>query len=137
MSFAPRSLSFFLCGDVMTGRGIDQILPHPNPPHLYELHAGDARDYVALAERANGSIPRPVSYTYVWGEALPELERRANSAVGGRDGNGPYVPLSHELGSAAFDVVSSCSIILQRRCRRRLSRWRRVHGLDIDRRRLR
>ena len=26
----------FLCGDVMTGRGIDQVLPHPGDPVLYE-----------------------------------------------------------------------------------------------------
>jgi len=24
------SLTLFLCGDVMTGRGIDQVLPHPS-----------------------------------------------------------------------------------------------------------
>ena len=25
----PALLTLFLCGDVMTGRGIDQVLPHP------------------------------------------------------------------------------------------------------------
>ena len=30
------SIRLFLCGDVMTGRGIDQILPHPNNPALHE-----------------------------------------------------------------------------------------------------
>ena len=29
----------FLCGDVMTGRGIDQVLPHPCDPALYEDYA--------------------------------------------------------------------------------------------------
>ncbi len=24
-------LTLFLCGDVMTGRGVDQVLPHPAP----------------------------------------------------------------------------------------------------------
>src|SRR5207249_4337388 len=33
------------------------------------------RDYVALAERCNGPIPRPVDDTYVWGDALAELAR--------------------------------------------------------------
>jgi poly-gamma-glutamate capsule biosynthesis protein CapA/YwtB (metallophosphatase superfamily) len=27
---------FSLTGDVMLGRGIDQVLPHPGDPHLYE-----------------------------------------------------------------------------------------------------
>ena len=25
-------IRLFLCGDVMTGRGIDEVLPHPNDP---------------------------------------------------------------------------------------------------------
>jgi poly-gamma-glutamate capsule biosynthesis protein CapA/YwtB (metallophosphatase superfamily) len=65
----------FLCGDVMTGRGIDQVLPHPVDPVLSEPHVRDAREYVDLAENANGPIPRPVSVDYIWGDALPELER--------------------------------------------------------------
>lgn len=59
----------------MTGRGIDQILPRPSRPHLYEPYMRSALGYVELAERANGSIPRPASYSYVWGDALAELER--------------------------------------------------------------
>ena len=54
------SLRLFLCGDVMTGRGIDQALPHPVSPVLNEPYVRDAREYVALAERANGPIPRPL-----------------------------------------------------------------------------
>jgi poly-gamma-glutamate capsule biosynthesis protein CapA/YwtB (metallophosphatase superfamily) len=27
-------ITIFLCGDVMIGRGIDQILPHPSDPAL-------------------------------------------------------------------------------------------------------
>jgi poly-gamma-glutamate synthesis protein (capsule biosynthesis protein) len=68
-------MRLFLCGDVMTGRGIDQILPHPSPPQLHEPYVKSAFDYVALAERANGPIPRPVSLDYVWGDALAELDR--------------------------------------------------------------
>lgn len=73
---ASRSIRLFLCGDVMLGRGIDQILPHPSDPTLHEAHVRNARRYVALAEWRNGEIPRPVSYLYVWGDALTELERR-------------------------------------------------------------
>src|SRR6266536_2156120 len=53
-----RLLTLFLCGDVMTGRGVDQVLPHPGGPELREPHVGDAREYVRLAERASGRIPR-------------------------------------------------------------------------------
>jgi poly-gamma-glutamate capsule biosynthesis protein CapA/YwtB (metallophosphatase superfamily) len=71
-----RSIPLFLCGDVMTGRGIDQALPHPGAPQLFERCVRDARDYVALAERANGPIPRPLGFRDVWGDALEELARR-------------------------------------------------------------
>jgi poly-gamma-glutamate synthesis protein (capsule biosynthesis protein) len=70
-------MTLFLCGDVMTGRGIDQILSHPSRPELREPVAGDAREYVTLAERANGPVPRPVDDLYVWGDALLEWERVA------------------------------------------------------------
>jgi poly-gamma-glutamate synthesis protein (capsule biosynthesis protein) len=70
-----RPLTLFLCGDIMTGRGIDQVLPHSCPPHLYEPNATSALDYVALAERAHGPIPRPMAYADLWGEALRVLER--------------------------------------------------------------
>jgi poly-gamma-glutamate capsule biosynthesis protein CapA/YwtB (metallophosphatase superfamily) len=69
------SLRFFFCGDVMTGRGIDQVLQHPLNPRLYEPYLRDARAYIELAENANGPIPRPADFDYIWGEALPELRR--------------------------------------------------------------
>lgn len=69
----PQTL--FLAGDVMLGRGIDQILEHPGNPVLHETRARHAGRYVELAERANGSIPRGVSCDYVWGDALDILER--------------------------------------------------------------
>ncbi|HEY9369515.1 CapA family protein, partial [Streptomyces sp.] len=70
-------VSLFLCGDVMLGRGVDQILPHPVGPALVEPYVRDARDYVALAEAANGPIPRPVDFAYPWGEALAVLAEAA------------------------------------------------------------
>jgi poly-gamma-glutamate synthesis protein (capsule biosynthesis protein) len=69
--------TLFLCGDVMLGRGIDQILPHPANPTLYEPYVRSAEDYIRLAERATGPIPRPVGFGYIWGYALDELERRS------------------------------------------------------------
>ena len=71
-----ESVTLFLSGDVMTGRGIDQILPHPSAPQLFEAHVASALDYVSLAEAAAGPIPRRVGFEYVWGDALAELEQR-------------------------------------------------------------
>jgi poly-gamma-glutamate synthesis protein (capsule biosynthesis protein) len=65
----------FLAGDVMTGRGIDQILPHPSPPDLHEPFVQDAREYVRLAENSNGALPSPVDPAYIWGDAAGEWER--------------------------------------------------------------
>jgi poly-gamma-glutamate synthesis protein (capsule biosynthesis protein) len=73
----PRSsvVKIFLCGDVMTGRGIDQILPYPSDPKLKEPFVKDARDYIRFAEEVNGKIEYPVSFDYIWGDALKELEK--------------------------------------------------------------
>lgn len=64
----------------MTGRGVDQVMPQSCPPHLYERYITSALDYVELAERANGPIPRPVAPAYVWGDALAALERERPDA---------------------------------------------------------
>lgn len=66
-------MRLFLCGDVMTGRGIDQVLTSPVDRVLHESYVGSAIDYVSLAEEANGPIPRRVAPSYVWGAALEEL----------------------------------------------------------------
>lgn len=67
-------VTLFLSGDVMSGRGVDQILPHPGDPALREGYVRDARDYVTLAEVANGKFPQPVDYVWPWGEALDVLD---------------------------------------------------------------
>jgi len=72
---ASSGITLFLCGDVMTGRGIDQVLPHSVDPRLYEAYVQDARDYVRLAEKKNGPIPKPVDYAYCWGDALAVWQR--------------------------------------------------------------
>jgi poly-gamma-glutamate synthesis protein (capsule biosynthesis protein) len=72
--------TLFLCGDVMLGRGIDQILPHPGDPALHEPYVSSATTYVDLAEAASGPIPHSVAYAYVWGAALDAL-RRVDPAV--------------------------------------------------------
>lgn len=70
-------MTLFLCGDVMTGRGVDQILPHAGDPQLWESGARDARTYVGLAEILNGPIIRPVDFSWPWGDALQTLDRVA------------------------------------------------------------
>jgi len=69
------AMVIFVVGDVMTGRGVDQILPKPSEPILYESYIKDARDYVRIAEGVNGPIPRGVDHRYIWGDALSALRR--------------------------------------------------------------
>jgi poly-gamma-glutamate synthesis protein (capsule biosynthesis protein) len=71
-----ETLTLWLAGDVMTGRGIDQIQAQAVPPVLYESWVHDARDYVQLAERLNGPVPAPVTPGYIWGDALAEIDKR-------------------------------------------------------------
>lgn len=70
-----ESITMFMCGDVMTGRGIDQVLPHPGDPHLHEPYMKDSKGYIKLAEKINGPINKPVKCSYIWGDALKEMER--------------------------------------------------------------
>jgi len=70
-------ITVFMCGDVMTGRGIDQVLPHPSNPLIYEPYMKSAKGYIELAEMANGPIPQSVDFSYIWGDALEEFERLA------------------------------------------------------------
>jgi poly-gamma-glutamate capsule biosynthesis protein CapA/YwtB (metallophosphatase superfamily) len=72
---AGGALRLFLCGDVMTGRGVDQALPRPGNPRIHESYLQSAEMYVRLAEEANGPIPRPVDFSYIWGDALEEFAR--------------------------------------------------------------
>lgn len=68
-------ITLWLAGDVMTGRGIDQVMDHPCSPELYEAWVRDAREYVAFAEKINGRLPHPVSAEHIWGEALAEIDK--------------------------------------------------------------
>src|SRR5437667_10221304 len=68
-------MRIFLCGDVMTGRGIDQALPYPCAPDLHEAYLKSAKGYLDLAVKANGPIEAPVDFSYIWGAALEEWER--------------------------------------------------------------
>jgi poly-gamma-glutamate synthesis protein (capsule biosynthesis protein) len=74
------SVTLFLAGDVMTGRGVDQIFARPSPPELHEPFVSDAREYVRLAEQVSGQVPRDVASDYIWGDALAEWTRMAPAA---------------------------------------------------------
>jgi len=75
MQESNSEIVLFLCGDVMTGRGIDQALPFPCKHDIYEPYVKDARDYITIAERQNGEINYPVGFKYIWGDALEVFEQ--------------------------------------------------------------
>ena len=77
---SSETVTLFLAGDVMTGRGVDQVLAHPSDPQIYEAHMTSASGYVKLAEQANGPIQKPMAYEEMWGDALAELDRRRPDA---------------------------------------------------------
>ena len=111
-------MRLFLCGDVMTGRGIDQILPHPSNVILYEPYLVDARDYVDLAEKKNGPIPRRVDSKYIWGEALEELDRAAidarivnlETAITAAETNWPDKGIHYRMHPKNIDCLAAAQI---------------------------
>ena len=111
-------VTLFLGGDVMTGRGIDQVLPHPSSPEIFERSAKDARRYVELAEEANGPIPRPVDFSYIWGEALEILDRVApdvriinlETAVTRSDDNWPGKGINYRMHPENAPCLSAAGI---------------------------
>lgn len=74
---AAGAVTLFLAGDVMTGRGIDQALPYPGDPRLWEPAVSDARTYLRLAEQRHGPVPYPVAPAWPWGEAGQILDQLA------------------------------------------------------------
>lgn len=72
------TITLFIVGDVMLGRGIDMILEHSNNPILYESNGLDARDYVTIATTQTGPIPdrRERQVDYVWGDAIQILKEK-------------------------------------------------------------
>jgi poly-gamma-glutamate capsule biosynthesis protein CapA/YwtB (metallophosphatase superfamily) len=112
------SVCLFLCGDVMTGRGIDQVLPHPVEPHLFESWARSAGAYVTLAERACGPIGRPVAFNYPWGEALAVLREQApdarivnlETAVTTSEAALPGKGIHYRMNPANIDCLTSAGV---------------------------
>lgn len=59
------TMTLLLAGDVMTGRGIDQVLPEPSDPRLFEGYVSSALEYVRLARQRTGRYRvRSTSPTY-------------------------------------------------------------------------
>ncbi|MFJ4693381.1 CapA family protein [Streptomyces sp. NPDC088766] len=108
-------LTLFLCGDVMLGRGVDQILPYPGGPALRERHIKDARAYVELAEAAHGPIPVPADFAGPWGEALPLLDEAApdarvinlETAVTRHDGFAPGKEVHYRMNPANLPCLTA------------------------------
>src|SRR5688500_3015316 len=70
-------VTMFLCGDVMLGRGVDQLLPRPGDPALREGSVRAAGGYVDLAATVTGPVPRPVPFSWPWGHSLAVLDEVA------------------------------------------------------------
>lgn len=111
-------VKLFLAGDVMLGRGIDQILQHPVDPVIYESYVKSAEGYVTLAERTSGPIPRKVGDAYVWGDVIPELERarpdvrfiNLETAVTARGVPWPSKGISYRMNPANVGVLIAAGI---------------------------
>jgi poly-gamma-glutamate synthesis protein (capsule biosynthesis protein) len=111
-------MRLFLAGDVMLGRGIDQALARSVDPALFEAYVRDARDYVALAERAHGSIEAPLAPAAPWGEALGVLADAATdarvvnleTAATARGAPWPGKGIHYRMHPANVDVLAAATI---------------------------
>lgn len=111
-------ISLFLAGDVMVGRGIDQVMSHPADPVLFERWARSALEYVDLAEAVNGPIPRGVGPEYVWGDALPLLEARApdvriinlETAITAKGVPWPGKGIQYRMSPANADLIAAAGV---------------------------
>jgi len=111
-------LKLFLCGDVMTGRGIDQILPQPSSPEIYESYLTSAEQYIEIAEQVSGPIPHPVDYDYVWGDALAILQAAVpdirivnlETAITTSDENWQHKHINYRMHPGNLPVLSVAEI---------------------------
>ncbi len=118
------SAKLFLCGDVMLGRGIDQILRQPGDPQL--LRALCQIGARPMSSSPNASMARSrstVDDAYVWGDALGELDREAPDAriinletsvttslrPGAQGDQLPDAPGQHRLPGGGTASTAACS----------------------------
>jgi len=105
-------------GDVMSGRGIDQILRCPGDPRIHEPSMQSALDYVAIAEQRSGPIPRHVPPAYVWGDALDFLRQakpdafvvNLETAVTDRGTPWPGKGIHYRMHPANVDILSVAGV---------------------------
>ena len=115
---ARQTLKLCLAGDVMCGRGIDQIMGHPGDPAIYEPWAKSAASYVDLAERRSGPIPRAVAPDYVWGDVLTDLREAApdafvvnlETAVTDRGSPWPGKGIQYRMHPANVDCLTAAGV---------------------------
>jgi len=116
---SPRgTVTLFLAGDVMPGRGVDQIFARSCPPRLYERFVSSALTYVELAERKHGPIPRPADPAYVWGDALAELDRvrpdariaNLETSVTTSEDHAPLKGIHYRMHPANVEVLSAAEL---------------------------
>ena len=81
-------LMLMLAGDVMLGRGIDQILRRSVDPVIYESYMHSARGYVELAEEKNGTDSEECASGVCLGRraAPPQTSESTRSHHQSRDG---------------------------------------------------
>ncbi len=115
---STSEVTLFLCGDVMLGRGVDQIQRHRSDPRLHEEYVRSALGYVELAERASGAIPRDVASGYVWGDALVAFERirpqariiNLETSVTTSDDAWPRKGIHYRMHPGNVDVLTTAAI---------------------------
>lgn len=128
----------------MTGRGIDQILPHSVDPALYEPWVKDARTYVRIARESGSVIPDGVPCDYPWGDALDELEAMApdarivnlETAVTTHDEPWPGKDIHYRMHPGNVDVLGAAGLDVVILANNHVLDWGR-EGLDETLRTLR
>lgn len=71
----PNVLRFFLGGDVMTGRAIDQLFPGHNEDDFGKPGHVPAQQYRDWSTAIYGSPQSPVPHDYIWGDILPLFDQ--------------------------------------------------------------
>lgn len=112
------SVHLALAGDVMLGRGVDQLWSSCSKPLLHERVVRDARQYVAMAEQRHGVIAKPVDHAYPWGEALAALLHPSSqitlvnleSAITRSDQFWPWKGIRYRLHPDNVDALKAAQI---------------------------
>ncbi|MDH3294005.1 MAG: CapA family protein [Acidimicrobiia bacterium] len=108
------SVTLALTGDVMCGRGVDQILRHPGNPTIHERWAKSSLAYVELAERHSGPLPRAVDPTYIWGGRLPVPGAvtvvNLETAVTDRGSPWPGKAIQYRMNPANVETLTAAGI---------------------------